>query len=165
MTSAYIDRLSWKEEGRWVHLPGSNFYIEPDKTHVEGEYQAAKHKSPWARKAAAKRFCRMSPGRAKQAGRRVELRDDWDDVKRDIMYDLVRRKFIEHEECRDWLLGTGNALIVEGNTWHDNYWGQCRCGSKECKRFQGKNALGRILMDIRAELRGGTPRVLTARAA
>lgn len=37
--------------------------------------------------------------------------------------------------------------IVEGNYWHDNYWGNCTCD--KCKNIEGQNKLGKILMKIR----------------
>lgn len=161
MTDAYIDRLSWKENGRWVHGPGSNFWIEPDGTHVEGEFQASKEVNPIKRKILVKKFLAMTPGEAKRAGQAnagfVTLRPDWDaqkgKVKILVMRQLVRAKFMEHDECREWLLGTEIKLIVEGNVWHDNFWGNCRCGAPRCDKT-GKNHLGQILMDIRHELRG-----------
>lgn len=42
---------------------------------------------------------------------------------------------------RKKLLATENALLVEGNTWNDTYWGVCN--------GVGKNTLGQLLMKIR----------------
>jgi hypothetical protein len=39
-------------------------------------------------------------------------------------------------------------MIIEQNTWHDNYWGDCTC--LRCFRI-GENYLGRIWMDLRDE--------------
>lgn len=155
MTEAYVDRLTFKVNGKTVHSPGSNFYIEPDDTHVEGEFQAAKEINPIKRKLYAKRFVAMPPNKAKRAGGRngiVDLRPDWERVKIGIMHDFVLRKFTEHDECCEWLFDTGILLIVEGNWWCDNFWGNCRC--KRCSHITGKNHLGKILMDVRHELRG-----------
>jgi N-glycosidase YbiA len=74
------------------------------------------------------------------------MRPDWESVKDDIMREAVRAKFQQHPELRETLLATGDATIVE-HTQNDRYWGDGGDGS-------GKNMLGRILTEIRAELRG-----------
>lgn len=73
------------------------------------------------------------------------LRADWEAVKDDVMRDGVRAKFTQHPELREALLATGDAEIVE-HTANDAYWGDAGDGS-------GRNMLGRILMEVRAELR------------
>jgi predicted NAD-dependent protein-ADP-ribosyltransferase YbiA (DUF1768 family) len=62
------------------------------------------------------------------------------------MEGLVRQKFSKDPVLRQRLLDTGDQDLVEGNTWGDTFWGVCR--------GQGSNWLGRILMDVRAELNG-----------
>ena len=79
--------------------------------------------------------------------RKRPLRPDWEAVKDDIMREAVRAKFRQHAQLRDTLLATGDATIVE-HTQNDAYWGDGGDGS-------GKNLLGRILMEIREELRQG----------
>jgi NADAR domain len=58
----------------------------------------------------------------------------------------VLRKFESHPDIAAILLGTGDEDLVEKTTG-DHYWG---CGSTGT----GKNMLGRILMEVRATLRG-----------
>lgn len=113
----------------------SNFYIEPDGTHVEGEYQAAK---TWPLDT---RLLGMTPGKAKAAGRKAPLRKDWEDIKEAVMLSLVLRKFSDHSELRRQLQATSPAILVEGNTWGDTFWGVCR--------GEGLNRLGKILMLVR----------------
>jgi len=72
------------------------------------------------------------------------LRADWDDVKDDIMRTAVRAKVRQHADVRETLLATGDAIIVE-HTARDRYWGDGGDGS-------GKNMLGKIFMEVRAEL-------------
>ena len=74
---------------------------------------------------------------AKFLGRQVDLRNDWDLVKDDIMYKVVKAKFQQNEELLERLKATGNMLLIEGNDWHDNYWGDCTCN--KCKHIKGKN--------------------------
>ena len=73
------------------------------------------------------------------------MREDWDRIKKRIMFKLVKDKFTRDETLRTKLLGTGNDLLVEDNTWGDTYWGKCN--------GKGKNHLGKILMRVRHELR------------
>jgi ribA/ribD-fused uncharacterized protein len=77
--------------------------------------------------------------------RKKPLRRDWESVKVAIMRQAVRAKFSQHEDIRHVLLSTGEAALVE-HTENDDYWGDGGDGS-------GKNMLGRILMEVRDELR------------
>ena len=85
-----------------------------------------------------------TPQEAKKAGRRVDLRSDWEDVKVDIMKSIVQSKFSD-PELLNKLLDTGIEEIVEGNTWGDTFWG--------VYKGQGENMLGKILMEVRDEAR------------
>lgn len=91
---------------------------------------------------------------AKRRGRSVALRPGWDDhVRYTVMTEVLAAKFGAHPGRADALLSTGDAVLVEGNTWHDNTWGDCRCRRAACAE-PGANHLGRLLMELRAELRG-----------
>jgi len=92
-----------------------------------------------------------TPGRAKRAGRKVTLRADWEDVKNQIMLEITRAKFNQNTTLARKLIETGSREIIEGNNWHDNYWGNCSCHN--CKHIPGKNVLGKILMKVREELK------------
>lgn len=94
-------------------------------------------------------FRHLSPNYAKRLGRSICLRDDWLIVKRDVMTEIIRSKFSD-PNLKKKLLNTGNAILVEGNYWHDNYWGNCICD--KCKDIKGKNYLGKILMKVRDEM-------------
>jgi N-glycosidase YbiA len=72
-------------------------------------------------------------------------RADWDAVKDAVMLDALRAKFSQHDHLRDWLLATGEAELVE-HTANDAYWADAGDGS-------GRNMLGVLLMQVRAELR------------
>jgi predicted NAD-dependent protein-ADP-ribosyltransferase YbiA (DUF1768 family) len=65
------------------------------------------------------------------------------------MYTLLMLKF-ENEYLREKLLETGDADLIEGNRWHDKFWGKCVCD--KCKGA-GENNLGRILKKIRDRIR------------
>lgn len=85
-----------------------------------------------------------TPGKAKRAGRQVALRSDWEDIKLSIMERCLRLKFSD-PELAQMLLDTGDEELVEGNWWHDTYWGVCQ--------GEGENNLGKLLMKIRDEKR------------
>jgi len=88
----------------------------------------------------------LTPGQAKRKGRKVLLRSDWENVKDSIMENLVRIKFTTNEDLKRKLLNTDEEELIEGNNWHDTYWGICN--------GKGKNKLGKILMKVREELKG-----------
>ncbi len=88
---------------------------------------------------------------AKKLGRSVDLRPDWETVKYDIMKMLVELKFAQLPVMQK-LVFTDKATLIEGNTWHDNIWGNCTCGRPECEK-PGNNWLGQILMSIRGRYR------------
>ena len=115
---------------------------------TEAAFQAAKSLDISERM----RIARMSPSDAKRAGRKVQLRPDWEEIKDKVMYDVCYKKFTNNDalHLKERLLKTGKEELVEGNTWHDNYWGNCTC--EKCKNIAGQNKLGKILMEIRKEL-------------
>lgn len=122
---------------RWL----SNFWIEPDGTCVEVEYQRTKTIDPiWRAK-----FDGVTPGQAKRLGKHVPIREDWDKVKLWVMEDWVYGKFAEHKYLRDLLIGTGDEEIIEVNTWGDRYWGMCN--------GVGENHLGKIIMKVREDVK------------
>jgi N-glycosidase YbiA len=88
-----------------------------------------------------------SPMIAARMGRSRErpLRLDWEIVKDDIMREALRAKFAQHPQLRSLLLSTGDAELIE-HTRNDSYWADGGDGS-------GKNMLGKLLMELRAELR------------
>jgi ribA/ribD-fused uncharacterized protein len=112
---------------------------------VEHAYQASKTLYPAGRAAIA--AC-DHPGQAKKRGLGLLLRDDWEQVKIPIMRTLLRQKFAR-PDLRDKLLATGDRKLEEGNAWHDTFWGV------DLRTRLGQNWLGRLLMEVRAELRAG----------
>jgi len=109
----------------------------------ENAYQAAKTLSMTERE----KFTRISAGEAKRLGRAVTLRPDWDDVKIPIMRMILWLKF-SHPTMREKLLSTGDAHLIEGNTWGDKFWGSTY--DVGIGDYVGKNILGNLLMEIRA---------------
>jgi ribA/ribD-fused uncharacterized protein len=93
------------------------------------------------------------PGDAKKAGRQVALRKNWNQLKTVIMLDGLRSKFYGNSGLLNKLLATGNRELIEGNNWHDNFWGDCSC--TKCITIPGRNVLGKLLMLIRQEHNDG----------
>lgn len=86
----------------------------------------------------------VNPGRVKKIGQNIKVRDDWDSIKLDIMNFGIREKF-KDDDLKNLLLSTGNKKLIEGNVWKDTFWG--------VYNNNGKNHLGRILMQVRREIR------------
>lgn len=93
-----------------------------------------------------------TPAEAKARGRTIQIRGDWEEVKKVVMKKLVRAKFQQNKHLLDRLLATGEKELIEGNLWHDIVWGVCHC-SRHGGR--GENLLGKILMEVRKELNVG----------
>lgn len=72
-------------------------------------------------------------------------RPDWDQVKVGIMRDILRAKVRQHEYVRRKLIATGDRELIE-DSWRDDFWGW---GPNR----DGQNMLGKLWMEIRAELR------------
>jgi len=87
---------------------------------------------------------------AKQRGRSVTLRPDWEEIKQDVMMYALRYKFDYGTSWSRKLMTTEKDDIVEWNYWHDNIWGDCTC--RKCQNIPGQNLLGKLLMQLRAEL-------------
>jgi ribA/ribD-fused uncharacterized protein len=111
---------------------------------VENAYVAAKMVDKRLRSV----FTKISSAEAKRLGRNLPLRSDWDSVKLEVMRNLLKQKF-SYKWFAEKLSATGNQEIVEGNTWHDNFWGSCSC--EDCGNM-GLNNLGKLLMEIREEM-------------
>ena len=87
-----------------------------------------------------------SPGAAKRMGRTVALRADWEEIKDAVMTVLVLSKFSDPRLAAS-LRATDGAYLVEGNTWHDQIWGDCHCPRHAAQ--PGENRLGQLLMRVR----------------
>lgn len=129
--------------GKYYFL--SNFYSSPVTyegliyLNNEATFQSAKTFSD------RECFTNLDPSSAKKLGRRVQLRSDWEDVKYNVMYEIVKAKFTQNLKLKAKLLETDNQHLEEGNTWGDEIWGTVN--------GVGENNLGKILMRVREEIR------------
>lgn len=125
----------------------SNFFSAPVKyngtsyLNNEAAFQAQKTLNEKERL----EFASLNPSEAKRKGRHVNLRNDWEAVKTSIMYDICYAKFTQNEDLKNRLLATGNEYLEEGNTWGDTIWGTVN--------GKGENRLGKILMQIRDDIK------------
>jgi ribA/ribD-fused uncharacterized protein len=132
----------------------SNFYPHKMEIHnlsheastVEHAFQALKTRNVseqlWV-------FTAATPKIAKMRGRKVSLDPQWDSEKVSVMKNLLQIKF-SHPILANKLLETKASPLVEYNTWHDNFWGQCSCPKHRV--IPGLNILGKLLTEIRNEL-------------
>ena len=134
-------------EFEWEYFFLNNFYETPVEYEgmtywsAEAAFQAAKCFDPSARKS----FQTMTPEQAKIHGRQVFLRSDWEDVKVQVMYDVLKNKF-SSETIRNKLMSTGSAILIEGNNVNDRFRGV------DLETGEGENHVGKILMNLREKL-------------
>jgi len=138
------DILEFKGEFWWL----SNF--SESKVRLDGaEYRTVEHAYQAAKttNVAERQEVMDAPGPrvAKKLGRKVTMRSDWDQVKLQVMEDLLRQKFAAGTELAGKLVATGDGQLVEGNWWGDMFWGSCK--------GVGQNHLGKLLMKIRNDLK------------
>ncbi len=125
----------------------SNFYLCPvyyeglTYPSSENAFQAAKF-DPATREA----FCNISPSEAKRLGKALKIKDiaTWENTKDIVMYRVLLFKFSKNKDLRAKLVNTAPKKLQETNWWGDKYWGICDGA--------GENALGNILMEVRAIL-------------
>lgn len=131
---AFLSNFHWRDR---VTMPGGREYLS-----AEHAFQAAKAITQQDHDYVARQ---TSPGNAKRAGRAIKCRVDWPDKKNEIMLEIIRAKFRPGSELAAKLDETGDAELIEGNSWGDRYWG--------VYEGIGQNWLGKILMQVRDENR------------
>lgn len=142
--------MQFKDEYRFL----SNFYPSPftidwfEYPTVEHWYQA--HKASTFEEFDRIRRAR-TPSEAKKLGRKCKLRFNWDSICDHVMFIGVYNKFIQNPDLAEQLIATGDKILIEGNYWHDNYWGKCLC--KKCESLAKRNKLGNILEQVRELVR------------
>lgn len=103
---------------------------------AEAAYQA--HKCPER----AADFVDLKPEEARKLGHMFKLPPDWEDRKLKVMRDVIYQKFRQNPVLLNRLLCTVGTEIVNDNPWADKFWGVVD--------GEGKNHLGRILMEVRS---------------
>lgn len=138
----------------------SNFYDEDetlaarlwDYPTTEHYYQAMKTQDLGLR--ARFKDPTLKPGRAKSFGRDLDLRPHWDEgLKDEVMAMGLEHKFAAGTSLANRLVLTGDRYLIEGNYWHDLYWGICTGNCRQGSHAPlGENKLGLALMKRRTEL-------------
>lgn len=83
---------------------------------------------------------------AAHAGRTLNGgRDDWDDIKIEIMYHVLYAKLNTNRELIEKLIATGNSILIEVSK-KDRFWAESPYG-------EGRNELGKCWMQIREEFK------------
>jgi hypothetical protein len=137
--------IEFKDDYKWLSNfePVKIIYNELEFPSVEHAYQSAKgDDEEWIK------FCsnvNNKAGYVKQMSKTIKLDKNWSKDKIKIMKLLLKQKF-NKEPFKTKLLETGNEYIQEGNTWNDVFWGV------DLNTNNGKNNLGKLIMDIRNEL-------------
>lgn len=135
----------FQNEYRWL----SNF--APVKIKLDGlEFPSVEHAYMSAKSDDEewKNFCsnpNNKAGDVKRQSRNITLKEDWHEIKLEVMKECVNQKFSQ-EPYRTKLLETETQHIQEGNRWNDKFWGVC------LKTNKGENHLGRLIMDVRSAL-------------
>ena len=135
----------FQNEFRWL----SNF--APVKIILDGvEFPSIEHAYMSAKSDDMKwkKFCSNPNNKAndvKRQSRNIVLKENWNNIKLDVMVECVKQKF-NQEPYRTKLLETGTLYIQEGNRWNDKFWGVC------LKTNKGENHLGKLIMDVRSTL-------------
>lgn len=152
MTDLFGETIINHFQGKYAFL--SNFYECP--VFYEGiNFKTAEHAYQWGKttNVVEQMYVIVSPtpGIAKRRGQEVTLREDWNEIRYKVMLDILRAKFSQNCGLRQALEETGDAILIEGNTWCDNTWGDCSCS--KCANKKGENMLGILLMQVREELK------------
>lgn len=116
---------------------------------VEAAYQASKYSH---HPNIVKRFQNLPAIISKKYNQKllagdIDIVSDFDQRKIKIMKFLVNEKF-KNPYLRQKLILTGDRELVEENNWHDTFWGVCN--------GEGENNLGKILMEIRGNVKKNT---------
>ena len=149
MINSFKGEYGWASNfalyGFWydkVWYPSNEHFFQAMKTLIpEERLTISKAVTP----AIAKTMCSLKGYK----GFKIVLREDWGTIKNDVMIHGLRQKF-QHISIAIKLIVTYPQGLVEGNWWHDNYWGNCSC--TKCINIPGQNMLGHLLETVRLEL-------------
>ena len=128
-------------EYRWL----SNFHIctvrfeGVEYPSSENAYMAAKTTDLELRK----QFETITPPEARKLGKKIELREGWNEMRIEVMSSIIFDKFLRNKDLREALLKTGDKYLEESCHWHDYWWA---VHYNEDGVGKGENNLGKILM-------------------
>ena len=111
---------------------------------IEHAYVSAKSNDPeW------QIYCQTetNPIKVKKQGRALQLPDNWNTLKIQIMKECINQKY-NQEPYHTLLMSTGTKYIQEGNWWNDTFWGV----DLKTDPPIGQNLLGKLIMEKRSSL-------------
>lgn len=168
LPSAHLDKVKSFGVGPWVL---SQWY--PARFEMSGiPYATAEH---WMMSAKCRLFQdhntlklvtedslkpRPDPQQAKRLGRNVVGFNDaeWDRYKFNVVVNGNTLKFGQNPALRDYLISTGDAVLVEASPY-DRVWGiglaKDRPEAQDPTQWNGENLLGFALMRVRSKLQAG----------
>ena len=126
--------------------------------HAEGFMMAGKARLFGDDEALAKILAEPDPAKVKALGREVRNFDAglWAKTRFDVVVTGSTAKFAQNPELRDFLLGTGDAVLVEAAP-RDTVWGiglgPENPKAKDPREWRGENLLGFALMKARDGIR------------
>lgn len=148
LTEVRFYRASEKPYGAFSNLYRREIEFEGETFATsEHAYQAGKARKPEVRKWL---MDAPSPALLAMAAHGLyvwDINSDWSKIKFDRMKRVLQAKFTQHEDLKQLLLNTGTARLVESATVDNavnRLWGEVN--------GVGKNKLGELLMEVRAEL-------------
>ena len=137
----------------------SHFYVNAGEYTCAEQYMMAQKAALFEDEEVEKEILATTdPKTMKALGRKVRNFDErvWNKVKYSIVLAGNYYKFVQNEAMRDYLLSTGDKVLVEVSSY-DKVWGIGLSAKDEyaCnhKQWRGENLLGFALMEVRDELR------------
>ena len=117
-------------------------FLYPTSEHA---YQAAKFLDPKLReKVRALRSAHEALKFTRQSEIKKDIRSNWQEVKLQIMEEILRAKLSQHKYVQRKLLESGDREIIKDSP-RDEFWGRG-------ENWDGANHLGKLWMKLRAEL-------------
>ena len=91
------------------------------------------------------KFTRLSSAKARAKGRNLPENEEFEANKENILYRIILCKFKQNENLKRKLLDTGDAELINNNTFRDEVYG--------VYNGKGLNLLGKILELVRSILK------------
>ena len=144
------------EFGNWSHSP----FAVDDVKYQCGETYMMYHKALLMGdvRVANLILAEKEPRTIKKLGQQVKPWNEelWKEHRCRIMYEGCLAKFQQNEAMKDKLLSTGNSILVEASPM-DKIWGiglkAADPSAKKIAQWKGLNLLGRVLMQVREDLK------------
>ena len=152
------------DEGKGDWRMFSNMY--PAKMQIDSiTFTSVEHYFQWSKAklfgdgATAEKIMKTPSAKAVKAlGKKAKdfKEEEWNSKKDEIMRTALKAKLMQHPDIKAKLMETGTRPIGEANA-RDKYWGigtgVDTAKAKDSTKWPGKNVLGKMLMELRTELK------------